>query len=319
MNVEKTVIVPLDPEQTFALITEPERLRRWNIIAGRIAVEVGGESRMTVAPGYHAVGRLLELDPGHRIAWTQSWEGRDEVPEGSATVTITLEPVEGGTRLTLVHAGLDEEQAAGHAEGWDWYLQRLLAVASGRDPGPDDWGGLLQEADAAALADASLSVLLRVLRDLPPEALARRTPCRDFDVAALLDHLAGSLEAASSELGITAADAPGGPAEDRMARLAQPVLEAFTRRLREGTLTPRQEKFLAGMLNNELLVHAWDFATAIGRPLDAPPELAERVLELGELTPELRAMAGFDDAVPVPPDASALDRLVAHTGRVPRG
>jgi uncharacterized protein (TIGR03086 family) len=73
------------------------------------------------------------------------------------------------------------------------------------------------------------------------------------------------------------------------------------------------------MLNNELLVHAWDFATAIGRPLDAPPELAERVLELGELTPELRAMAGFDDAVPVPPDASALDRLVAHTGRVPRG
>jgi len=319
MNVEKTVLVPLDPERTFALVTEPERLRRWNIIAGRIAAEVGGESRMTVAPGCHAVGRLLELDPGRRVSWTQSWEGRDEDPGPPATVSITLAPAGGGTRLTLVHAGLDEAQAAGHAEGWGWYLQRLLAVAAGRDPGPDDWDGLLQEADAAALADASLSVLLRVLRDLPPESLARRTPCREFDVAALLDHLAGSLEAAGSELGVTAADVAGIPAEDRIARLAQPVLEAFTQRLHEGTLASGQEKFLAGMLNNELLVHAWDFATALGRPLDAPPGLAERILELGQLTPELRATAGFDEAVPVPPDAPALDRLVAHTGRKPRG
>ncbi|NKX49392.1 SRPBCC domain-containing protein, partial [Arthrobacter deserti] len=234
MNVEKTVIVPLDPGQTFALLTEPGRLRRWNIIAGRIAARVGEESRMTVAPGCHAVGRLLELEPGRKVSWTQSWEGRDELPDGAATVTITLEPVEEGTRLILVHGGLDPEQAAGHAEGWDWYLGRLLVLAAGGDPGPDDWGGLLEEADAAALADASLAVLLRVLRDLPPEAMGCRTPCRDFDVAALLEHLAGSLAAAAGELGVPAGAAGPGPAEERIAGLAQPVLEAFTRRLRAG-------------------------------------------------------------------------------------
>jgi uncharacterized protein (TIGR03086 family) len=317
MNVEKTVIVPLDPEQTFALLTEPERLRRWNIIAGRIAVEIGGESRMTVAPGCHAVGRLAELEPGRKVSWTQDWEGRGEAPEGPSTVTITLEPVAGGTRLTLVHAGLGEDQAAGHAAGWGRYLDRLLAVASGADPGPDDWGPLLREADAAALADASLAVLLRVLRDLPREALACRTPCPEFDVAALLEHLAGSLAAAARELGLPPAAGVPGPPEDHIARLAQPVLEAFTRRLRAGTLEPEKLQFLAGMINNELLVHAWDIAVAAGRPLEAPPELAERVLGLGQLTPELRAMAGFDDAVPVPPDAPAMDRLVAHTGRTP--
>ena len=33
------------------------------------------------------------------------------------------------------------EQCAGHAEGWAHYLDRLAAVASGRDPGPDPWHG----------------------------------------------------------------------------------------------------------------------------------------------------------------------------------
>jgi hypothetical protein len=37
------------------------------------------------------------------------------------------------------------------------------------------------------------------------------------------------------------------------------------------------------------------------------------------ITPEGRATVGFDDPIAVPEDASALDRLIAFTGRNPMG
>jgi hypothetical protein len=36
MTFDKTVLVPLDLDQTFALITQPERLRRWQTVAARV-------------------------------------------------------------------------------------------------------------------------------------------------------------------------------------------------------------------------------------------------------------------------------------------
>jgi hypothetical protein len=63
---------------------------------------------------------------------------------------------------------------------------------------------------------------------------------------------------------------------------------------------------------------------------DSPPtdELASAEAALGALqhvlglahkviTPQGRATVGFDDPVAVPDDASALDRLIAFTGRDP--
>ena len=42
-------------------------------------------------------------------------------------VDVTLEPAEGGTSVRLVHAGLNAEQVTGHLEGWNHYLDRLVA------------------------------------------------------------------------------------------------------------------------------------------------------------------------------------------------
>ena len=36
MTIEKSVLVPLNAEQTFALLTEPERLRRWQAVTARV-------------------------------------------------------------------------------------------------------------------------------------------------------------------------------------------------------------------------------------------------------------------------------------------
>ncbi len=41
MPFDKSVLVPLEPAATFALITEPERLRRWMAVAARVELRAG--------------------------------------------------------------------------------------------------------------------------------------------------------------------------------------------------------------------------------------------------------------------------------------
>ena len=41
MTAEKSVLVPLDPDKTFALLTEPERLRRWQALTARVELRAG--------------------------------------------------------------------------------------------------------------------------------------------------------------------------------------------------------------------------------------------------------------------------------------
>ena len=111
MTFEKSVVVPLDPEATFDLITQPDRLRRWMAVAARVELRPGGDYRWTVTPGHTAAGTIVDVEPGKRVVYTWGWEDGDPAPGGS-TVTVTLTPVDAGTEVRLAHDGLTEEQAA---------------------------------------------------------------------------------------------------------------------------------------------------------------------------------------------------------------
>ena len=169
VTAEKSVLVPLDPDATFALLTEPERLRRWQAVTARIELRAGGEYRWTIVPGHNASGTITELERGKRLVFTFGWEDSNDLPPGASTVTITLEPAEGGTRVHLVHSGLTPEQATGHLEGWTHYLERLVAAADKGDAGLDEWV-TGEPSDPLSAAEASA-------RDLPARAprTARRT------------------------------------------------------------------------------------------------------------------------------------------------
>ena len=82
---------------------------------------------------YHAVqhagrswahyGRFIRLDRGRTIEHTWMSEGTRGL---ESVVTITLEPQDGGTAVTLRHANIpDDEMGRGHKEGWTWYLNTL--------------------------------------------------------------------------------------------------------------------------------------------------------------------------------------------------
>ena len=57
MPFEKSVLVPLNADETFALITEPDRLRRWQVITARVDLRAGGAYRWTIIPGNSARGQ----------------------------------------------------------------------------------------------------------------------------------------------------------------------------------------------------------------------------------------------------------------------
>jgi uncharacterized protein YndB with AHSA1/START domain len=76
--------------------------------------------------------------PQEKVVFTFGWEEKDHpIPAGSTTVEISLHPEGEKTRVRLVHRGLPADAVAEHTHGWDHYLDRLVVVATGGDPGPD--------------------------------------------------------------------------------------------------------------------------------------------------------------------------------------
>lgn len=92
MSFERTVLLPIDANTAFSLVTQPERLRRWQTVASRIDLQTGGSYRFTMGPGHQAAGIFSEIEPGKRLVFTWGWEGSADVLPGDSTVYITLEP-----------------------------------------------------------------------------------------------------------------------------------------------------------------------------------------------------------------------------------
>ena len=326
MTIEKTVLVPLDADETFALLTEPERLRRWQLVSARMDLRAGGDFRWTVLPGANASGTFVEVEPGKRLVYTWGWETeRAEMgPEpGGSTITITLEPAEGGTSVRLVHEGLTPEQDEAHSHGWDHFLGRLVAAAK---DGSAELDPMLQRPaeswDPLTSAEASLAVCEYVLARMGSGDGKAQTPCSEYDVDQLAEHLCGSLVALGGCVGVQAAPDMDATLEVRVADLAQKVLEGWRRHGLEGEVTlgfgPLPAETACGILSVELLVHAWDFAQATGRTVPANDGLTTSVLGLAHslIRPSFRGEGlAFAEERPVGSDDAPMEQLLAFTGR----
>jgi uncharacterized protein (TIGR03086 family) len=322
MPFEKSVVVPLNADETFALITEPDRLRRWQVITARVDLRAGGDYRWTIVPGHSAGGTITEVEPGKRVVFTWGWEGSVDLPPGSSTVTITLEPSAGGTLVRLVHDGLTDEQAASHGEGWNHYLDRLVRAATEGDAGADEWAAA-DEFNAITSAEATLGICQRVLRGVGEADYRRPTPCTEFDMTQLTDHLLGSVTGIGTSAGAQFGEVDPATLESQVATAAQVALEAWNARGLAGQVkagpVEMPAELVLGILSIEFLVHAWDFAQATGQQVSVSDALGQHVLGVAKqvIRPELRAAVGFGEPVEARPGAGYLERLIAFTGRTP--
>lgn len=323
MSFTKSVTLPVPPDEAFALVTEPDRLRRWQAVSATVDLRAGGAWRWTVTPGHIAAGTYREVEPGRRIVMGWGWEGADDLPPDTSTVTVTIEPAaDGESIVTLIHEGLDEVQAARHAEGWNHFLERLEQTARG-EVGPDPWAYAPENLDAFTAAEAALAALQPVLRGLTVDDQPKPTPCSELDCHGLVEHLFGSMTGLGAMAGATVTNPETGSAENRLSTMADQAITAWRSVDLDGSVPgpgggTMPASFAAGILPFELLMHGWDLAQGSGQELHVSDEVVGFVRGVAEqLVPGGRGNGAFAEEVQPPADASPLESLAAFTGRTP--
>jgi uncharacterized protein (TIGR03086 family) len=323
VTYSKTVVLPVSPDEAFALVTEPERLRRWQAVSAIVDLQAGGDYRWTITPGHTAAGTYREIEPGRRIVFGWGWVGSDSLPPDQSTVTITVEPAEGGgSQVTLTHAGLEGDQAEAHARGWDHYLERLGRIATTGDAGPDEWSAMPESLDPVTAAEACLAALQPVLRHLTPSDQPKPTPCTDFTCHDVAEHLMASMEQLGAMAGATVTNPDTGSLENRVSVMAAEAIEGWRTVDLGGTVpgpggSEMPASMAAGILSMEIALHGWDIAQSSGQPFTLPDDLVAYLRGHAEaLVPGGRG-SSFAAEVTPPTDASPLDQLAAFAGRTP--
>jgi len=189
--------------------------------------------------------------------------------------------------------------------------------------------------DLLAAFEGAVNSTAEIVKATPASHMATPTPCTEWDVRALLNHVIGTMwlaEALFSDQPPRYPMAPGGlpsadlAAHDPTAAYAEASAAALAAISAGDALTrPHPTPLgempgpgLAGFTTLDILVHGWDLAKATGQPADLDGRLAAHVLGFAEqaLTPETR-QPRIGPAVPAAADAPVTDRLVAFLGRLP--
>lgn len=166
------------------------------------------------------------------------------------------------------------------------------------------------------------------VKGVTPADLSKPTPCSEFDVRGLLNHVIGGLAMLT-----TAAD--GGkaamPEGDQFGSDPAGVYDQRRRALitavrGEGALDRNWEMpfgtmpgaMMAGIAFMEHLTHAWDVAKATGQETKLPADLVTECMELVTPMGAMLRMPGVcGPAVSVPDDAPPQDKFIAFLGRNP--
>lgn len=169
-----------------------------------------------------------------------------------------------------------------------------------------------------------------VVRGIGDEALAAPTPCAEYDVKALVNHLF-QVVVQFQRLAVKEASDFGEPADvvaehpqwrERLVGEAERLVAAWSAPgAEEGTTggMGMPARLVGSMALLDLTVHVWDLARATGQDDPGADEavVAELAGAVEELAPTARRMGVFGEPVPEAEGASAFERLLARTGRNP--
>ncbi len=176
--------------------------------------------------------------------------------------------------------------------------------------------------DPLAQLDQLGPVLGGVVAGIRPDQLANSTPCADFDVRGVLEHMISGATAFAAAYRGQAAAPPdlrdplaGFPAAlgDLAAAISAPGALDATVAAPFGEVDGAT---FARFVVLDGLVHGWDMAVATGQAYDPSPELVDAAEAFARDTLDpLRDGQAFGAAVEPAVDATPIERLAAYTGR----
>jgi uncharacterized protein (TIGR03086 family) len=182
--------------------------------------------------------------------------------------------------------------------------------------------------DGAQQLDELMPVLHGLVDRISPEQLDDRTPCTNFTVAGVLEHMIGGATAfaplfrGEGQPALAGASATTGTLQDRWWAAMVDLLDAVhSDGAAEQTIAAPiglvPGSVFARFVAFDGLVHGWDLATATGQRYAPRDELVREVNEFARhaLAPGMRDGDTFAAATDVPADAGALEKLIAFSGR----
>ena len=218
-------------------------------------------------------------------------------------------------------------------------ISRLVAIGRDRDAANlqmDTVGGpskpptrLEATLDSIEQLDVILPALNDVARNVRPDQMANATPCSEYIVRDVFNHMIGGAGFFAAQFrGEAPPEAPPEGADlagdDPVATFtaAMDALAAATKQpgaLERSIASPFGEvpgDVAARFLALDGMVHTWDLATATGQSYDPPEPVVVEVLAFAHqaIAPEMRGGA-FGAETGAPAGATPLQQLVAFTGR----
>ena len=95
-SIRREVVLPVEPERAWELITDPDELEGWLADEVELEPEEGGEVHVRFEDGEERWGTVEEVEHERRLAFV--W--------GDSRVEWVLQPVPEGTRLVVVEQSL---------------------------------------------------------------------------------------------------------------------------------------------------------------------------------------------------------------------
>ena len=162
-----------------------------------------------------------------------------------------------------------------------------------------------------------------IIAGVKSSQLGDSTPCGEWNVQTLIEHLVGGTGIASGSLSGAGPEAPPQGTSHAVA------FDAGAAKVLDSAKTPGVlDKTIASPLGDmpggqllaaffmETLIHGWDLAKATGQNTDMPAELAETCYAMfGPKADEWRKSGAFGPRAEVAEDASAQVKLLGALGR----
>lgn len=175
--------------------------------------------------------------------------------------------------------------------------------------------------DPVVLFERSAGRAAELARTVTGGQQALPTPCSEWDVAALMGHMAGGMEYLHGALGTADSGTAAWPDDAAVAACVEALRRPGALEVR--CMSPAGFEWsvadaAAGTAMDQL-VHTWDLAVALDADRTLDPELVAVIAEMFlPDTPEVGRRAGFiGPEVATPDGASDQDRLLGAMGRDP--
>jgi uncharacterized protein YndB with AHSA1/START domain len=133
-RIERTVEIAHPPSAVWTALTTAEGLAAWFGNEATIDLRPGGPARMSWTDGFTVDMRVERVEEPTVLGFTWQIYGLPKDDPRRTYVEFTLEPIETGTRLTVVESGFAQLSPEAHgtaydgnSKGWALELDELVA------------------------------------------------------------------------------------------------------------------------------------------------------------------------------------------------